>query len=133
MDILQDSILIIDDEPGNRASLRFALEQADCLVAEAADDAEALSILTARAFDIVLLDLCMPHAGGFAILDHLRRIRSTSTVVLINAAAVIADLRETMHIEAHDFVPKPFCAEEVVARTQRALRSREDAHVCARA
>ena len=113
-------LLVIDDEPGLRQSLRLLLSEEGFEVAEAADGEKGLALALAEPFDVVLCDVRMPSLGG---LDFLRRYRGgggSALVIMMSAYgsedAAIAAMKEG----AYDYIPKPFRADEVLLVLRKA-------------
>ena len=69
---LRPVVLVIDDEPGVRDSLRFILKE-DFEVLEAADGAAGLDIIRSRRVDVALLDVRMPGESGPVVLPRIGR------------------------------------------------------------
>ena len=78
-------VLVIDDEPGVRESLRMLLKP-ECDVVLAAGVDEALRALGAAQPDLVLLDLVMPGRSGFELLNQVASSDNPPAVVVLTAA-----------------------------------------------
>ena len=78
-------ILIADDDPAIRTLLRLIVERAGLHVDLAADGQEALALLERKNYALVLLDLQMPRANGFDVVEHLRT-KSPRPLILILTA-----------------------------------------------
>ncbi|MFO0762387.1 MAG: sigma-54 dependent transcriptional regulator [Byssovorax sp.] len=121
--------LVVDDDAGVRYTLRGALEDAGLHVEEAKDGAEALSILAARPFDLVVSDLRMPGVDGLALLRRLREGPRPPTFILVTAHGSERHAVEAMKLGAFDYFKKPFDLDELcasVARAVDAVRLRAD-------
>jgi CheY-like chemotaxis protein len=81
-------VLIVDDEPGVRASVRVILEDRYDVV-EAADGAVALDIVGKRDVDCCLLDILLPGMGGIEVLERLKQLDHALEVVLVTAARTV--------------------------------------------
>ncbi len=124
------TILVVDDEQGNRELLEAILEQAGLAVRLAANGPEALAAVGEAPPDLVLLDLMMPGMSGLDVCKHLKGNVATAAIPVIVVTA-LADLRakETaLALGADDFVTKPFQAADVLARVTAMLRIRHIAH-----
>ena len=79
-------VLIVDDHPSFRASARVLLEAEGYeVVGEAADGAEALTAATELQPDLVLLDVCLPDADGFAVAEQLAELAGSPEVILTSS------------------------------------------------
>jgi two-component system, NtrC family, response regulator AtoC len=113
-------LLIVDDEPGLRQSLRLLLTEEGFEVAEAADGERALERALREPFDAVLCDVRMPALDGLGFLRRYRASGGTALVVMMSAYgsedAAIAAMKEG----AYDYVAKPFRADEVILVLRKA-------------
>src|SRR6266567_4187022 len=101
------NVLIIDDEASLRRTLRIALESMGHLVAEAADRAHALDVLSHRLFDLAFLDLRLAKEPGLDALPEILRLAPGLDVVIITAFASVGTAVEAMRRGAFDYLPKP--------------------------
>ena len=103
------SILIADDEPRIRLTLRSCLEAEGYDVEEARDGAEAIRAIIDARPDLVLLDLAMPHLDGIAMLRELR-VRFpdiTPRVIVLTAWGTPVVKEEAFMLGVCDFLKKP--------------------------
>jgi two-component system, OmpR family, KDP operon response regulator KdpE len=122
-------VLVVDDESSFRRTLRASLAASGFAVEEARTGEEALSVVQQRLFDLVLLDINMPGAGG---IDACRKIRSFAPqigIVMITVRDTENDKVNALEAGADDYVTKPFRLRELVARLRAVLRRthRQDA------
>ncbi|MCK6548742.1 sigma-54 dependent transcriptional regulator [Myxococcota bacterium] len=116
------TILVVDDEPSVRFTLRAILEDEGHTVLEAEDGRSALKVLDAHAgVTLVISDLRMPELDGLGLLDQLRARPSAPPLVMITAHGSERTAVEAMRKGAIDYFRKPFEAEEVVQVVQRTL------------
>jgi class 3 adenylate cyclase len=103
-------ILVVDDDPQNRAILRRGLEREGHSVATAEDGLEALAAMRAGQVDLVLLDIVMPRLDGFGVLDEMRGDPALRDIPVIMISAVDDHESVIRCIEAgaEDHLPKPF-------------------------
>jgi NtrC-family two-component system response regulator AlgB len=101
-------VLLIDDEPSLRRTLRTTLESMGHAVAEAASGEEARRLQESRTFDLAFLDLRLGRERGLDLLPELLRQAPTMAVVVMTAYASIDSAVETMRGGAFDYLPKPF-------------------------
>jgi len=117
-------VLVVDDEPGIRESLRMLLANT-CAVDSAASVDEALAILHAEPPDLVLLDLVMPGRSGFELLSELGRMPAAPPVIVLTATRTVSTAVEAMKRGAADYVTKPFEIEALRIKVRRMLEHRE--------
>jgi len=113
-------ILVVDDEQGMRHMLCLVLEREGYEVSEAAGGKEALELLGADSFDIVLCDIRMPGMDGPAFLKEAARRRIPSTIVMMSAYGSVDTAIECMKMGAYDYISKPFKTDEVVLTLRKA-------------
>lgn len=102
-------ILIVDDEPLVRRSLKRALESKGYQVFEAQDGKQGLDTWQAESPDLVFLDILMPGLTGPQVLSEIPEpIRQKSKVILISAYSGEYSLDSAKGLGADHFIPKPF-------------------------
>ena len=116
-------ILVVDDEPAVRESLRRALELEGYDV-ELADDGEAaLERLEGSAqADAVILDVLMPGIDGLEVCRRLRAQDNAVPVLMLTARAEVDSRVAGLDAGADDYLPKPFALAELLARLRALLR-----------
>jgi two-component system response regulator PilR (NtrC family) len=115
------SILIADDEAEVRNLLCLLLEDQGYNVTTAADGDDAIAQLERRPFDLLLLDIKMPHLSGFDVLKHVREKHPQSKVIMLTAFAELANAMESKYLGADDFIGKPYDPNEVLMAIERAI------------
>lgn len=114
-------ILIIEDDPALRNSIRSILESNSHEVRTAGDGAAGARELEASTYDIVLLDIGLPFVDGWRILQSLENKRQPS-VIVISARGEERDKVRALDLGADDYLAKPFGADELMARLRAVLR-----------
>ena len=117
------TVLVVDDEPGVRASMRAILEET-CEVLEAENGADALELLAAREVDLVMLDQRMPGEAGVDVLSRVKALDESVIVVLVTAVRDVRTAVEALHRGAYDYLTKPFDVDDILALADRALEKR---------
>ncbi|MFS8198178.1 response regulator transcription factor [Streptomyces sp. CWNU-52B] len=117
-----DRVLVIDDDPGIRRLLISALGFAGFEVDVAGDLTEALEQVARRSPDVIVLDVMLPGADGFEILQLLRDRGIDVPVLFLTARDAIEDRVRGLRLGGDDYVTKPFSVVEVGARLQALLR-----------
>jgi DNA-binding NtrC family response regulator len=120
------SLLIVDDEQDMLLLLKRSLEpELGCKVQTASSAEQALQLLDAGNFDLVLADIKMPGMNGLALLESIKKDTPDLTVVMMTAFGHIEMAVEAMKRGAYDFITKPFELDSLVLRLEKALeRSR---------
>jgi diguanylate cyclase (GGDEF)-like protein len=117
-------ILIVEDDGVARSLLARALRDLGHVVAEASDAGEALEWTRTWPPDVILLDRFLPDGDGMELLAKLKADAVTRDVpvVMVTSTPEREFVVEALRGGAHDYLTKPFLAEEVLARVQAALR-----------
>ena len=116
------TILVVDDEPAVRESLRRALQLEGYAVELAADGEDALERLERDGIDAMVLDLSMPKLDGLETCRRLRAAGSSLPVLMLTARDEVSDRVAGLDAGADDYVVKPFALEELLARLRALLR-----------
>lgn len=119
-------ILIVDDESGIRDSLKdyFELEGLDVVTAQSGN--EALALISASHFDLVLSDIRMPNGDGRFLLKSIRQLNFLQPVVVLMSGYSDLSLEEAFAEGATDLVPKPFNPIELLNNVKNYLRESEE-------
>jgi two-component system KDP operon response regulator KdpE len=114
-------VLVVDDEKPLRDFIRRNLEVRGYHVQTAGNGLEALAQIGPEDFDLIILDLMMPHMDG---LETARRVREKSIVpiIVLTALGEEADKIRAFDLGADDYLTKPFGVEELLARVRAVLR-----------
>ncbi len=117
-------MLIVDDDPELRYTLRAALER-DGIALEEADCAHTgVELLSEGTYDFVLLDQRLPDAEGLTILDEVRRLQPDALVLMMTAYGTRRTAVEAIRKGAYDFFTKPIKLDELRVVMARALERR---------
>lgn len=114
-------VLVVDDDPSIRESLSRELRAAGYDAVTAADGRAALAAFRVHVPELVLSDLAMPVADGFALISAVRAVSRTPIIVLSVRGADAEKVR-ALDLGADDFVTKPFSVPELLARIRAQLR-----------
>lgn len=107
------SILVVDDDPGQRRILEEFLAAKGYSVRTAPDAESAIALIDERVPDLVLMDVRMPGMGGIRGLEEARRRSPVPAVILLTAYAEVRDAVEAMRLGAVDYLEKPVDLEEL--------------------
>ena len=120
-------VLLVEDDPLLADGLMRSLKQADYTADWTADGEDAEAILRVHEFDLVILDLTLPHMDGLEILRLLRSRKVPVPILIITARSEIDDRIKGLDLGADDYLTKPFEMREFDARVRALLRrSRAD-------
>ena len=114
-------ILIVEDDPALRNSVRSILERDGHDVRTAGDGAAGARELDTSHYDVVLLDIGLPFVDGWHILATQEGKR-TPSVIVISARGEERDKVRALDLGADDYLAKPFGADELLARIRAVLR-----------
>jgi len=115
-------VLVIDDEPGVRESLRMLLKQS-YEVLTAVSGNEGMQLLSEHAVDVVLLDILMPGMDGLEVLEEIKQRNLSAQVVMLTATKTVKTAVTAMKLGAFDYVTKPFDIDELQVIVERAVQS----------
>jgi DNA-binding NtrC family response regulator len=117
-------LLVVDDEPLIRDTLREYLIQEGFAVTACASAEEALPLAAERPFDVALCDVQLPGMDGIELLDRLLKLSPQTLVLLITAFGTVESAVEAFHRGAHDYLMKPIILAEVLEKIRRLLAYR---------
>lgn len=117
-------VLAVDDNPMVCRSMAGLLGQWGHVAATAAGGQEALAVLAAGEWDVVVADIRMPGMDGLELLREIRRRWPEVSVVMITGYDMSYSYAEVVAAGATDFVTKPFQPDELEAKIQRVDRER---------
>ena len=115
-------ILVVDDEPGVRESLRMVLKERYEVTGVVSGNA-AIELLGREPFDVVLLDILMPGLDGLEVLEQLKERGTTAQIIMLTATKTVKTAVSAMKLGAFDYVTKPFDVDELVLIVERAVQS----------
>jgi len=121
---MKPRILVIDDEPAIRESLRMILEYERYEFVGAGSGSEGVSRVRSDPPDMVLLDIKMPGTNGLETLAEIRRIDELLPVAMISGHGSTSDAMHATRLGAFDFIDKPFTSERVLVTVQKGLELR---------
>lgn len=119
------TILVVDDDPAVRDTLRRQLEEDGYTVVLAADGASARDLIERGGIALVVLDRRLPDADGLELCREVRARERTSPglpIIMLTGAVDEAERLEGFEAGVDDYVTKPFSADELAARIAAVLR-----------
>ena len=113
-------ILIVEDEKPISDLIKLSLTKAGYSCKCAYDGEEAADMLDSNVFDLVLLDVMLPKADGFEVMEYIAPLGIP--VIFITAKSSVADRVKGLRMGAEDYIVKPFEVLELLARVDVVLR-----------
>jgi DNA-binding response OmpR family regulator len=114
-------ILIVDDEPLYIRLLQINLLTEGYEVVTANNGEDALEAVSAKAPDLVILDVMMPRLDGITTCERIRQF-SSIPIIMLTAKGEEQDRVQGLNVGADDYIVKPFSATELLARVRAVLR-----------
>ena len=119
-------LLIVDDDERIRSLLQQFLIQSDYLVSTAENAKQAITLLSAIEFDLIILDVMMPGLDGISFTAKLRNLKNNTPILLLTARGATEDRIKGLEAGADDYLPKPFEPKELLLRINAILRRMAD-------
>ena len=119
------TILVVDDDPGNRSVLRNVLSSLDFVIEEAENGQQAIERASDIAPDLILMDMRMPVMDGFAATRHIRRMpEPLGNVCILAVSAHVFESEKEQMIRAgcHDVLVKPIDYRKLFALLKNCLQ-----------
>src|SRR5258708_10393034 len=115
-------ILVIEDEKKTAAFLAKGLREAGFAVDVAIDGETGLEQARATKFDLLIVDIMLPHKDGWDVVAELRRKEIRTPILLLTARDSVRDRVKGLELGADDYLVKPFAFSELLARVRSVLR-----------
>jgi two-component system response regulator AtoC len=121
----QRRILVVDDEVFVRDLLSDFFGKLKFSVVAAPDGSAGIAAFEKESFNVVLVDLKMPGMSGTETLREIRRIRSTTPVIIMTGYPTIDSSIEALRLGAYDYIIKPFKLQELRELIERAMKEQQ--------
>ncbi|MBW2615927.1 MAG: sigma-54-dependent Fis family transcriptional regulator [Deltaproteobacteria bacterium] len=118
-------ILVVDDEPAMRESLKDWLMEDGYEVGLAASGEEAIAMAREKGFEVVLLDLKMPGMDGLETLKRFKEMDLEADILMMTAYAAVDTAVQAMKEGAFDYLVKPFDPDEVEMQIKKIVAHKE--------
>ncbi len=115
-------ILLIEDEVQLSDALVNILKKEKYQVTPIYDGEEGLYYAISNSYDLIILDVILPHRNGFSILEEIRKAKVGTPVLMLTALTQESDKIKGFDLGADDYLPKPFSMAELLARIKALLR-----------
>jgi two-component system phosphate regulon sensor histidine kinase PhoR len=120
-------ILVVDDEPSVRDVLTFVLEEEGHIVTAIADGNEAIDLVDKSRFDLAIVDINLPSAGGIEVLRKIKQMNTETEVIIVSGYASLDTAVEAVRAGAYDYIIKPFTVQTIAEVVKRGLEKRRQA------
>ena len=121
----QNSVLVVDDEPGMRMALRANFQREGWRVETAAGTSEAMGKFQENRFPLVVSDVRMPDGSGFDLMRTIRSENPSTAVILLTAFGTVPDAVRAMRGGACDYLSKPVSFEQLQSAVTRVMNEVE--------
>ncbi|AGA34827.1 two component, sigma54 specific, transcriptional regulator, Fis family - like protein [Thioalkalivibrio nitratireducens DSM 14787] len=121
---MPEAVLVVEDDPGHRSLLDEELTDAGYVVHAVASAEEAFDALGERSFALVVSDLRLPGADGFAVLERARTLVPAPGVIMLTGFGTIDQAVHALKAGADDFLTKPVDLEHLCLAADRVLQTR---------
>ena len=119
----QSPILVVDDDPGLLLSIKATLLSADLPEPDTISDSSlVMDRVRKNAYQIILLDLLMPHINGMELLEMIKKEFPETVCLIITATDEVSTAIQAIRLGAYDYLVKPVNGEKLVVIIQRALK-----------
>jgi UDP-3-O-acyl N-acetylglucosamine deacetylase len=115
------TVLVVDDEPGIRTTLRGILAEEGLRVLEAEDGRQALEVVKRERPELLILDIWMPEVDGLQLLQQVNELATPPAVIMISGHGNIEAAVKATKLGAFDFIEKPFSLDVLLRAVNRAL------------
>ena len=116
-------ILVVEDEYKLADVIASKLKQNKYVVDIANDGEDGLDLALSDSYDLIILDVMLPHVNGFDILKTIREEKINSKVIMLTAKVQLEDKLNGFNKGANDYVTKPFHIDELLARVNAQLNT----------
>lgn len=123
------SILLVDDEENLHEALKLNLEMEGYEVTSAYDGTQALKAIANEYFDLIVLDVMLPHIDGIGVAETVRVNNLDTPILMLSAKSTSADRILGLKKGADDYLTKPFNLEELLLRVEKLITKNKKINV----
>lgn len=120
---MKKKILVVEDHPDMRSVLVLMMEQWGFEVVESRNGREALKMVQANDFDLMVVNMIMPFVDGFGFVRTMRRRPKTKSTPVLAVTGLVApgDRDRCLQAGCNDYLPKPFSFDDLKAKVDALL------------
>ena len=123
---MKDRVLIVDDDPFIVKLLEKVMRSNDLETVSAGSGQEALDILAAQSFDVILMDVMLGDMEGFDVIKHLRNKGIKTPVMIVSGRNEDYDSLYGLSVGTDDYITKPFRPLVLGAKVKALIRRNKD-------
>jgi len=123
--MVQETILLVDDEPHVLELLSVTLEDEEYRILQAKDGEEAMKLVEIGQIDLVMTDLKMPKMDGIELTRAIRRIEPTLPIMVYSAYRFVDTAPVALKAGANEYITKPFLQTKIKQVVERLLKEEE--------
>lgn len=123
---MKDRVLIVDDDPFIVKLLEKVMRSNDLETVSAGSGQEALDILAAQSFDVILMDVMLGDMEGFDVIKRLRNKGIKTPVMIVSGRNEDYDSLYGLSVGADDYITKPFRPLVLGAKVKALIRRNKD-------
>jgi DNA-binding response OmpR family regulator len=120
--MIRRRVLLVEDEPGLRRTLKDLLASSGYTVETSGDGADAQDRAEREAYDLIVLDVMLPSRSGFEVAKGLRRNGIQTPILMLTARTELNNKVQGFKSGADDYLTKPFEGPELLVRMEALLR-----------
>jgi two-component system alkaline phosphatase synthesis response regulator PhoP len=120
--MIRRRILLVEDEPGLRRTVKDLLASSGYTVETSQDGADAQTRAEAESFDLIVLDVMLPSKSGFDVAKALRKNGVLTPILMLTARTELNNKLQGFKAGADDYLTKPFEPPELLVRIEALLR-----------
>lgn len=118
-------ILLLEDELMLNQAIKEFLESQGHVVIDTFDGKEALHAIEKDSFDLLILDINVPHIDGLSLLESLHVNKTFIPAIYISALVDIEDISRAFDLGCYDYLKKPFHLKELALRIEKVMASKQ--------
>jgi DNA-binding response OmpR family regulator len=122
-------ILLIEDDLEISLFLKKGLAKETFLVETASDGKRGLLMAQTNAYNLIILDQCLPQLSGWEVIKILREKNYQTPIIMLTVCADINDKKTAYQLGADDYLTKPFLLDELILKI-KALSKRASYKIC---
>jgi DNA-binding NtrC family response regulator len=124
MDSAGKRVLLVDDEPDVLEICARGLARSGYEVRAASSAVQARDYLAQERFDVAVLDIHMPDEDGISLLEHAHKVDPALSAVLITGYPAVNTVLDSVRLNVHEFLVKPFTLAKLLDVVRSALAAR---------